>query len=217
MPPLEELARGSVQAVTNAEELLDEAKLLYNKGHYARAWTLATLCYEELGKAMVISRLIYTDSSDIQGLKSFWKRFRSHPWKLGSPMLLRALYRADREKWTWLKKNLSELREAQQSVKEQSIYVDYRDGRFVLPSEEFMGPIPDARTQIRISDWTLQLLKSRFPSEKSVFEEFKQARAEARRAGFANIRYNDVAVLMKLMLISLQRHTKDSLAPIEST
>jgi len=178
---------------------VNEAKPLYRNGHLARAYALATLAYEELGKALMISKLIWVDGSDTKGLGVFWRRFNSHQLKIGNSMLLWAWYIADRDKWKWLK-GIGDLRKAQQAVKEQSLYVDYRDRRFVLPSEEFMGPTPDAKTQIMISEWTLGLLRTVFPSEEVVIEGFKRATVEARRAGYARIKYEDRATFLKMMI-----------------
>jgi AbiV family abortive infection protein len=179
---------------------VNEAKLLCQNGHYARAYALATLAYEELGKALMISKLIWVDGSDTKGLGVFWRRFSSHKLKIGNSMLLLAWYAVDRDRWKWLKRRFGDLQKAQQAVKEQSLYVDYRDKRFVLPSEEFMGPTPDARTQIRISEWTLGLLRTVFPSEEVVIVGFKRAIAEARRAGYARIKYEDRATFLKMMM-----------------
>jgi len=208
LPTIEELAQGSFRAIANAQELLEDAKLLFQKGSNARAYALALLSYEEMGKSLVIARLIYTDGSDIEGLKAFWQRFHSHKLKLGNSILLLARSLLDESdpdefRWKWVKKNLSVLRVAYQSAKESGMYVDYKKGRFTLPSEEFMGPTYDTKQQLALCEWTLQVLLTIFRSEEDVLIAFKAARATAKRLGFERIRYNDASTLMRMFTAAM--------------
>lgn len=204
LPSLEELARGSICATRNAEELLDEAKLLFSKGHYARGYALAMLCNEEIGKAMIISRLIYTDISDSKGLKSFWARFHSHHSKLGDSMMLLAWDAADTASWRWVRKNLTELKKAHQSLKESSLYVNYENDRFTLPSDVFLEPRLGVGAQIMLSETILQLMKKRFSSEEIVTQGFRKMRAVAKRAGHTSIKYDDAKTLMSVIREALR-------------
>lgn len=46
----------------NAEELIEEAELLFTHGHFPRAYALGFTAYEELGKSQIVADL-FTDKS----------------------------------------------------------------------------------------------------------------------------------------------------------
>lgn len=76
---LDQLKIARQKALTNARELVEEAKLLFEKEHWARALFLSQIAGEEIGKYILLSstavNLIAGD--EIQWSK-FWKRLTSH-------------------------------------------------------------------------------------------------------------------------------------------
>ena len=50
---VELLREYSVASLNNAEELIEEASLLYERNHIARAYFLAVASIEEIGKALL--------------------------------------------------------------------------------------------------------------------------------------------------------------------
>lgn len=61
----------------NASELFDEAELLLNNGHHARAYFLGYTAIEELGKAQVVADFFY----DLVTEAEFKAAFRDHKFK----------------------------------------------------------------------------------------------------------------------------------------
>lgn len=71
-----EIAEGMSAALRNAEDLLDDARLLLKNERYPRAASLAVLAMEEVGKAVILSVFIFIQPSD-DGQK-LWRAFFSH-------------------------------------------------------------------------------------------------------------------------------------------
>jgi AbiV family abortive infection protein len=65
----------------NANELFEDARLLFDNGRYARALSLMLLAFEERTKAM-LPVLYYSQQREPKSRTSFWKLYRSHNIKL---------------------------------------------------------------------------------------------------------------------------------------
>jgi AbiV family abortive infection protein len=78
-------AAGITAARANAQELLDEAKLLARAKRWARAAALAILAIEEVGKVPIIRMLLLAGSDN--ELADTWRDFVRHTSKNGSPHL----------------------------------------------------------------------------------------------------------------------------------
>lgn len=72
----EQITLGMNMASQNARELLREAELLLDNGHYARAASIATLSIEESGKQTALRALALARTTQEQ--KTCWRDFRSH-------------------------------------------------------------------------------------------------------------------------------------------
>lgn len=83
---------------TNAQELVNEAKLLFDHGHNARALSLAVLALEEIGKLFCADGLLYARPDDHKA-KAFSKSLKSHTTKLSVlellPLLLKNISSVD--------------------------------------------------------------------------------------------------------------------------
>jgi AbiV family abortive infection protein len=70
------------KSIKNAEQLIDEGKILKAHGKLARAYTLYQLAIEEVGKAlMTYGFLLFDDYEDEEKQKSFLTDFRDHKIK----------------------------------------------------------------------------------------------------------------------------------------
>ena len=63
--------------LNNAKELADEAKLLCDNGHYARALALAITALEEIGKSQIVADFF----NDMVSKKEFEEAFKRHEIK----------------------------------------------------------------------------------------------------------------------------------------
>lgn len=80
----EQLLEGVVTISQNAEELLSDARLLFENGRYARAASLAVLALEESFKRLMLF-MYPLIREDRQGQKEFWKVWRDHKVKSSTP------------------------------------------------------------------------------------------------------------------------------------
>ncbi len=80
----EELLEGARTISRNAEELLEDASLLFENGRHARAASLAILALEENFKKLMlfVHPLVREDQ---QGRKEFWRAWRDHKVKSSTP------------------------------------------------------------------------------------------------------------------------------------
>jgi len=74
-----EVARGIEVALQNAQELFEEAQLLFVHKHYARASSLAILSIEETGKVFLLPLLLTTSNGKHH--RMIWKGLRDHKQK----------------------------------------------------------------------------------------------------------------------------------------
>jgi AbiV family abortive infection protein len=72
----------SAAALGNAVELLADARALLKARRWPRAYALAILAGEELGKALLCYPAKTLASNDIDGWGKFWVNFKRHPPKL---------------------------------------------------------------------------------------------------------------------------------------
>lgn len=75
MLKIEEVVNARICVLENAKSLFEEAKLLNMHGYFARAYTLAHICNEELSK---IPMLVGVGMDLINGDEIDWKKFNRH-------------------------------------------------------------------------------------------------------------------------------------------
>lgn len=135
----EELLEGARTISRNAEELLEDARLLFENGRYARAASLAILALEENFKKLMlfVHPLIREDQ---QGRKEFWRAWRDHKVKSSTPATAPFLLgQIDEERRVQLTEALGRWADA---LKQRGLYADcYEEAdektgepRWVLPS-----------------------------------------------------------------------------------
>jgi AbiV family abortive infection protein len=158
--PVRELARASVAAARNAFGLVDDAELLSGAGHQARAYSLAGLAVEEVGKAGSLATLAVM-SENVRARAPLGRMLEWHQMKLVAGQLIAAVpFSAPGVAARFVAMPLSEVAEildsAQASaqdadrLKQRGLYVDMdRSGRVREPSEvtaaEVRGQLGRAR------------------------------------------------------------------------
>ncbi|MBQ4867471.1 AbiV family abortive infection protein [Priestia megaterium] len=145
------LEEAYIFAYENAEELLQESRLLYENKRYARSYTLAQFAHEELAKLPIIyqeaTRSFFKESHD---WKEFHKRLRSHESKnklnfvLQQTMLnMAGSNLLDLEPYK-IKDNLAFINH----MKNVSIYSDIKNNKYTKPSNEIKKSLAKAHLEV---------------------------------------------------------------------
>lgn len=130
------------KALNNAEELIEEAKILAKYNKYARSYTLFQFSIEEVGKAILVLKFILEcDIEDANETKKFFKNFTSHIVKTNISQGIDFMFALEIEKSPHSKKLLEEFIFERTDVivsnmyKNYSLYTSFKDGEFYQPSE----------------------------------------------------------------------------------
>lgn len=67
--------------ISNADALLREAELLFDKGFFARSFYLSSICVEEIGKVSMLGVCLQYDEENQAFWDMFWQNFRDHSFK----------------------------------------------------------------------------------------------------------------------------------------
>ncbi len=172
---MRELARGSVAAARNAFGLVEDAELLSGAGRLARAYSLAGLAVEEVGKAGSLATLAVM-SENVRARAPLGRMLEWHQWKLVAGQLIAAMpFSAPGVAARFVTLPVSEVAEildsAQASaqdadrLKQRGLYVDVdRSGHVREPSEVTAA---DVRVQLdrarRATSAATALLEPRAP------------------------------------------------------
>ena len=133
LPSRDDLPELIRAALANAKDLLNDAQLLADAGRFPRSLALATLSWEELSKAdlCAMAMVLPEVTPDY-----FWEHFRDHEGKLARVYAFAAFIQpkpiGSVGDWAERVKALSK---STQDLKERSLYVDYRRGKILLPSQ----------------------------------------------------------------------------------
>jgi AbiV family abortive infection protein len=144
---IEELADGielcmhaCMLCIKNAKSLLNDAELLYNSKKYPRAFSLAVLSVEEMGKIPMLVRAACFEKDDNDKWKEFWKGWRHHRFKYGrsfGPGILGLTPTPNEKLLDFIKKY--------EKLRLKGLYVDFNEqlGEFRSPSftKEKVGEI----------------------------------------------------------------------------
>jgi AbiV family abortive infection protein len=144
--PARELVRGSVAAARNARCLVEDAELLSGAGRLARAYSLAGLAVEEVGKAGGLAALAAMPEN-LRARAPVGCMLEWHQMKLVEGQLIAAVPFSAPSKATWLVTTpfgeISEILDKAQAfaedmdrLKQRGLYVDVdRSGQIREPSE----------------------------------------------------------------------------------
>ena len=133
LPSSDELLGLIHAALANAKDLLNDSQLLADAGRFPRALALATLSWEELSKAdlCALTMVLPEVTPDY-----FWQHFRDHEGKLARVHAFAAFIQpkpiGSVKDWAAKVKGLSK---STQNLKERSLYVDFRRGKILQPSQ----------------------------------------------------------------------------------
>jgi len=131
---LKEIARGFMLCTQNAEDLLDDAEVLINKGSYGHACALVILSEEEIAKCLMLATAATLDESDKISWMKFWRGFRKHKAKQDDLSLF-DLFACDsvtaEDTFEEIKSGFLE------HLKQLGVYVDNLDGSFTSPRRFF--------------------------------------------------------------------------------
>lgn len=143
----EEAATEGIGCVlARATELLEDARMLFERERYATSVALAITAVEEAEKAFLLLQIAVTD--DLGERAKHWAAFRHHDGKLQyTVMFLQGSRNSAAEGW----ETTAELATLFQRLKEDALYVDTVDGR-----EWRTGSVTE--TDIRARDFAHKLL-----------------------------------------------------------
>jgi AbiV family abortive infection protein len=88
----EDLRRAGIKSFQNASELVDEAQLLFEHGHWSRAVFLCCISGEELGKCFISLSAIVNRITGKFDEKDYRQRFRTHREKTGTLTFFEAVF-----------------------------------------------------------------------------------------------------------------------------
>ncbi|NHQ60154.1 AbiV family abortive infection protein [Chlorobium sp. BLA1] len=153
-----EIARSMI--LENARSLLEEAKLLYVHGFFARAYTLAHLSSEEIVKIPMIVRAVLDEASGIPyDWKKLAKRLNSHTKKIEATLFhdyLQTEIRADDSDVNDYKAALETIPDLN-NEKNNSIYCNFNNGIAVSPLQQISAD--SARVMIAVSNARIEWIK----------------------------------------------------------
>lgn len=162
-----QIATGMYLCYMNARDLLDEAKLLKENGHYARALSLAILVLEELGKIPILCNMILCRPDDSKTWNQLWKELQSHRVKLEiitvyGKQLLKKLGKGFKSE---LPAGIEPLID---KLKQLGFYVNFHEDQFVLP-QDF------AKDNYQWLDWLLMIADERILSFQRFHESLEKS------------------------------------------
>lgn len=130
----------------NATALLEDAELLYDHQRYPRAYALAALGWEELGKVYLCLDVLLTRDVDP---KSFWKLWREHGDKLASARAYAAAFVDDLDQLD-VERLSAEARQVGRR-KLECLYVDFDGVRPLNPERVGQGEAAQMLSSVRRS------------------------------------------------------------------
>jgi AbiV family abortive infection protein len=131
---LEDLEIGRQKALANATGLVSDAEVLIANECWARALFLAQIASEEIGKYIIIINAAVESLEKAVDWKSFWQSYRQHSTKLTMVMFTEIMF-SPQENGQEELKTFREAAKYLEAGKMLSLYSDFIDGRFVLPTD----------------------------------------------------------------------------------
>lgn len=130
------LVEGLNLCLQNAEELYEDAILLFKEQRYKRTVTLCIIALEELGKIVPIYDLGAENISE-EKWRKFWKDFRSHSAKQIRSLSMKIVQKIDEGDLDrvkkWVRRDPAQKSTASlEETKQASLYVDYKNKDFQL-------------------------------------------------------------------------------------
>jgi AbiV family abortive infection protein len=158
--PPRAMARGAVAAARNARGLVKDAELLCSAGRLARAYSLAGLAVEEVGKAGTLATLAAMPEN-VRARAPVGRMLAWHQMKLVKGMLTAALPFSTPGRWTTfvtmppgklaeILDNAQSFAEDMDRLKQRGLYVDVdRTGQIREPSEVTVAEVREQLDRAR--------------------------------------------------------------------
>jgi AbiV family abortive infection protein len=189
VPPRDDLLKLIRASAFNARDLLTAARLLLDAGSFPQAHALATLAFEEIGKANLCI-LVLVPPGMISPTE-FWESWRSHTGKLRwARGLLDVIIHQPAGPLQQVLERLLEASKSDHMCKMGGLYVDYADGDVLLPSvipeEEARQLIDDVQVALDflMNTWgdegifdRIKVLDTHAAELGTIFDQIKQAAA----------------------------------------
>jgi AbiV family abortive infection protein len=136
---IDQLKVGRLKALQNADELLNEAFILFDNRCWARVVFLSQIVAEEIGKyIMVTSALADTIvNSESFSWRKFWHRYLSHTAKSQNTQVFEDFVLTDIDSYPAYFKKIRGIVSGLEKGRQISLYSDYIENNFYSPSELF--------------------------------------------------------------------------------
>lgn len=152
--PIKLVSQGARQILRNASDIIQESEILYKKGHHPRAYFLAQIGIEELGKlSMLIASIQYPEE-----YKEFWNLFgkllKDHNFKISKAEISKQNHNYNFQVNLESRKIFKNA-DLDHCKKMSSLYTDFgRDGIIspsaVITRRETLGKINEAKEKFLI-------------------------------------------------------------------
>jgi AbiV family abortive infection protein len=185
-PPLTpgQLATFAQAALTNATELLSDAKVLLDAQRWPRAYALAVLAAEEYGKFHTCVHATRLDPDSAEDWSTFWKSLAWHGAKFDkwhAALVDVGHYGTLYEEWLEAWSTRDTLNQIALGGKLAALYVDFTNGAAIEPRHSFAAE--DARRMVALVDKVIRTISELDrPLDTAAFERlYASARMAASR------------------------------------
>jgi len=140
----ENIETGRRKILSNASQLIEEAELLFNAGHNARAYTLAHLASEELAKLPMLVRAGFDSLCGVEiNSDKLERKLKSHHKKLEGILAVDFLHGPEIRERADIKRFEEDLERIPDynTMKNWSIYVSYIQEEFREPADIIIEPL----------------------------------------------------------------------------
>lgn len=169
---VDQLEHAYIMVYENASELLEEASILYDNERYARAYFLAQIAHEEIGKLpMILHEATRAANKEKHDWKKFYKRLRSHAAKNQVNVVFDNLLEEPNFNWDFkeIKNDVKRLN----ILKNASLYSDLDENKFVKPSA--IVNKDSAHSRIKAVEVYMQLMTSAKLHEPGIIKSVSNA------------------------------------------
>lgn len=182
-PPLtpSQLATLARAALTNATDLLSDAKVLLDAQRWPRAYALAVLAAEEYGKFHTCLHATRLDPDSAENWNAFWRSLAWHGAKFDkwhAALVDIGHYGTLYEEWLEAWSNRETLNQISLGGKLAALYVDFKDGVALQPRDAFTAE--NAEQMVALVDKVIRTISNL--GEPLDTETFERLYASARRA-----------------------------------